>query len=134
MSGVFDRLNKKLELEKKEGGISPLDLAELPPKLRNIMRMMLREVDMYHADLVEAVEDMPNDMRLDARELDQALQVLVEQGWLIRRGEGDKLNYQVNLRRKPGSKLAQGIWSILDTKIKQEPDTQDTKPDEPPTG
>ncbi len=38
MSGIFDRLQKRMEVEAQEGGISPLDLAALPPLLRKIMR------------------------------------------------------------------------------------------------
>ena len=52
-------------------------------------------------------------------ELDEALLTLTRQMWLIRRGEGEQVNYQVNLRRKAGSKLAQGIWGSLDSKINQ---------------
>ena len=46
MPGVFDRLDKEIKDKQKEGGITPLDLAELPPALRKIMRLMLRELQM----------------------------------------------------------------------------------------
>jgi hypothetical protein len=48
MPGVFDRLNKEIENKQQEGGITPLDLAELPPALRKIMRLMLRELQMNY--------------------------------------------------------------------------------------
>lgn len=44
MPGLFDRLDKEIKDRQKEGGISPLDLAGLPPALRRIMRVMLREL------------------------------------------------------------------------------------------
>ena len=37
MPGVFDRLNKEIQDKQKEGGITPLDLAGLPPALRKII-------------------------------------------------------------------------------------------------
>jgi len=45
------------------------------------------------------------------------LDTLTKQSWLISRGEGDSLNYQVNLRRKSGSSLAKSFWTQLDDRI-----------------
>src|SRR5436190_1720073 len=116
MSGVFDRLNSKLEARAMEGGISALDLKDLPPGLRKVMRLMLREVEMGYPAICEAMETMPEAERLNRSELDQALEQLSKQGWLIKLGE-ERITYKVNLRRKAGSTLAQGIWNALDKKI-----------------
>jgi hypothetical protein len=121
MPGVFDRLNKEIENKQQEGGITPLDLAGLPPALRKIMRLMLRELQMNLPALRETVESMPEKERLTRDELQNALSTLTEQAWLIRIGEGDKAIYKVNLRRKSGSTLAAGIWSSLDAKLKDKP-------------
>lgn len=117
MSSIFERLQKKLELEKKSEGISPLEIASLPPNLRKLMRLMTREVQIFYTDLVRKVAEMPERDRLSIPELDQALKELSRAGWLIERGEGERVNYQVNFRRKAGSKIAQGIWGSLDAKI-----------------
>ncbi len=127
MPGVFDRLQKALDLDKREEGISPLDIASLPPNLRKIMRLMVREVQMSYLELCQAVEEMPEESRLSQPELDAALRELTVQGWLIKRGEGERLSYQVNLRRRPPSKIAQGIWSMLDDRIGKTKEEQ--KPD-----
>ncbi len=119
MSGVFDRLQKKLQVDKHEEGISALALADLPPNLRKLMRLMLREVEMFYQDLCTAVSEMPEASRLSQKELDEALETLTQQFWLIRRGEGERVRYQVNLRRKAGSKIAQGLWANLNTRIAQ---------------
>ena len=124
MPGVFDRLQKAMDLAKHEEGISPLDIASLPPNLRKIMRLMVREVQMSYVELCQAVAEMPEENRINQPDLDAALRELTVQGWLIRRGEGERVSYQVNLRRRPPSKIAQGIWSILDDRIgktKEEP-------------
>lgn len=114
---VFDRLQKILDVQKQEEGISAGDIAQLPPALRKIMRLMLREIEMTYTAICAAMESMPEADRLNRAELDQALENLTGQNWLIRRGEGEGLNYTVNLRRKPGSGLGQNFWTALDTKI-----------------
>ncbi len=123
MSGIFDRLQHKLEVQKREQGISAIELADLPSNLRRIMRMMLRELAMKYPDIVKAIDALPEAQRLTRPELDQALDMLVEQNWLARAGEGDMMTYRVNLRRKSGSSLDKDIWSALDSRITTSKDT-----------
>jgi hypothetical protein len=128
MPGVFDRLQNQIEDKQKEGGITALDLADLPPALRKIMRLMLRELQMPYPRLLETMQKLPEKERMEPADLDHALKVLTEQGWLIRIGQGPRAIYKVNLRRKAGSTLAQGIWSTLDEKLKDNP--RPAEPDE----
>lgn len=127
MSGVFDRLKERMDLDNREEGISPLDLAALPPLLRRIMRYMLREYEMFYTEICEWADELPEAERPTRAELDKALDALSRQFWLIKRGEGARIRYQANLRRKAGSKLAQGVWNVLDTKI-----TAQIQKNEPP--
>jgi len=123
MSGVFDRLQKQINDKQKEGGITALDLADLPPALRKIMRLMLRQVQMNYPQLCEAMEKMPEGERMSQSDLDEALKTLSQQSWLIQIGEGERAIYKVNLRRKAGSNIASGIWQSLDAKLKDKPDS-----------
>ncbi|MBK6791499.1 MAG: hypothetical protein IPG80_02955 [Anaerolineales bacterium] len=123
MPGLFDRLDKEIKESQKDGGISPLDIAKLPPSLRKIMRVMLRELQMSYPRMCEVMDTMPEQDRLTRTELDSALSNLTEQFWLTRIGEREKAIYKVNLRRKEGSTLAAGIWSSLDSKLKRKPPT-----------
>jgi hypothetical protein len=116
---IFDRLQKKLDIQKQEEGISAGDIADLPPVLRKIMRLMLREVELTYSAICTAVDAMPGPEQLSRADLDQALDTLTRQNWLIRRGEGDHINYTVNLRRKAGSQLGLNFWNSLDEKIAQ---------------
>ena len=117
MSGIFDRLQKKMDVESQKDGISPLDLATLSPLLRKIMRYMLREYELMYSEICQWATELPEGERPSQAELDQALETLSKQFWLIKRGEGERVRYQANLRRKAGSKLAQGAWNALDAKI-----------------
>ena len=114
---VFDRLKQQLDIQKREQGISALDIADLPPNLRKIMRMMLREVVLKYTELVTAVEAMPPANRMSQAELDAALKTLVQQNWLVRYGSGELMSFKVNLRRRAGSQLGQDIWSALGDRI-----------------
>jgi hypothetical protein len=120
MPGVFDRLQRQIEDKKQEGGITALDLADLPPALRKIMRLMLRQLEMTYPQLVEAMSNMPDSEKLTQADLDEALNTLSKQFWLMRFGEGSRATYKVNLRRKAGSSLSTNIWATLDAKISGE--------------
>lgn len=130
MSGIFDRLQKKLEAEAQNDGISPLDLAELPPLLRKLMRYLLREFELFYTEICQWARELPEAERPTQADLDQALEILSKQFWLIKRGEGERVRYQVNLRRRAGNKLAQGVWNVLDTKITGEKDNSKEQPQE----
>lgn len=119
MPGIFDRLQNEIENKQKEGGISALDLADLPPALRKIMRLMLRELRLSYPQLTETIASLPDEEQIPLPKLDEALEVLSRQSWLIRIGTGDKAIYKVNLRRKAGSTIATGVWNTLETKLKK---------------
>jgi len=123
MNGIFERLQKQIDDKHKEGGISVLDLADLPPALRKIMRLMLKQLQMNYSQLCQAMEAMPADEQLTRTELNTALNELSDQAWLIQIGKGENAIYKVNLRRKAGSKLGESIWQNLDAKLKDRPGT-----------
>jgi hypothetical protein len=114
---IFDRLQNKIDVAKREEGISAIELTDLPPNLRKVMRLMLREVAMKRTEIDAAIEAMPPANRLAPQELSEALDKLVEQNWLSRYGSDDMTTYRVNLRRRAGSKLSTDIWGALDGKI-----------------
>jgi predicted transcriptional regulator len=117
MAGVFDRLQNKIEDKKDEGGITALDLVDLSPSLRSIMRLMLRRLKMTYPEVCAAVDSMPEKQRMSHDEVKLALNTLTKQFWLIRLGEGDSAIYKVNLRAKAGSTLKTNIWASLGTKL-----------------
>ena len=121
MTGIFDRLQKQIDDKHKSGGITVLDLVDLPPALRKIMKLMLRKLQLSYSQLRQVMDEMPENERLTHSELDETLKKLSEQAWLIQIGEGERAIYKVNLRRKTGSALGESIWQNLDTKLKDNP-------------
>ena len=126
---IFDRLQRQLDIQKREQGISALELMDLPPNLRRIMKLMLREVVIKYIHLTQAVAAFPEANRMTTAELDAGLQTLVEQNWLIACGDGEFLSYRVNLRRKAGSALDQDIWAALNARIAKSAETKPSKED-----
>ena len=121
MDGIFDRLQKQIDEKSKKEGMTLLDLADLPPALRKIMRVMLRQLQMSYPQLCEVVDQMPKSEWMTRVQLDETLKKLVEQAWLIQIGTGERAIYKVNLRRKAGSQLGENIWNSLESKLKDNP-------------
>jgi hypothetical protein len=120
MSGVFDRLNNKLGGDQSDsGGISPIELAKLPPVQRMLMRLLLRELEMTEVAVRAAVSEQPADKRPSNADLEEALKELAREGWVIKMGEGAVITYKANIRRKAPSTLAKSLWSALDSKIEE---------------
>jgi predicted transcriptional regulator len=115
MESIYDRLNKRLKVDKREGGISPLEIAELPPPLRRVMRLMLRENSLTVAQMAEVV---CVDNQMTRPELEQALDELTRQSWLLRNGSGESAQYEVNLRRRTSAMT--GIWATLNERIQEQ--------------
>lgn len=119
MGSLFDKLQNELDDREEEGGITALDLVDLPPPLRKLMRILLREVEASRGDLEKKIQEMKEADRLSAKELKISLEALVKQSWLIALGEGENIRYKVNLRRKRGSDLAESIWNSLEDRIEE---------------
>jgi hypothetical protein len=106
MGGLPDRLQGQSDDPEREGGLSALDLAELPAVQRKIMRLMLRQVEMTYAELCRAAEAMPEAERLSRAELDEGLETLNGRHWLNRIEGPEHVSYKVNFRRKASRTLA----------------------------
>ena len=133
MGGLFDKLQNQIENRSQEGGISAIDIASLPPTLRKIMRLMLRENEMTYTAIREAVEAMPEADRLSQSDLSDALNALTAESWLIRLGQDETITYRVNLRRKAGSGLGGAIWARLESRLEQnKTSAQGQEPDSSP--
>ncbi|GIV97447.1 MAG: hypothetical protein KatS3mg057_2104 [Herpetosiphonaceae bacterium] len=94
-------------------GITALDLLELPPILRSIVRLMLRKGEMTLLELHQAAANLAAPDSIDQAEIDKALNTLCQQNWLVRFGEGQNSSYKVNIRKKIGRPGK--IWDSLDS-------------------
>lgn len=131
MSTIYDRLKQKLQVQHRKGGISPLELAELPPRLKKVMRLLIRELEMNYPDLCQAIAEMPAADQLSTEELDEALDTLTRQNWLKRDYDRGIPQYKVNLRRKAGSALPPGVWTNLNNHLSQQTKPENSEQNQP---
>jgi len=131
---ALDKLQNSSELpDQDSGGIKASYLLELPPEQRRIMRLLLRHAEMTAADLRKALDALPEDEQLTSDQMDKAIQILIEQTWLIRLEANEIVSYKANFqrkvesaleksppRRRSASPVARGIWDALEAKDKNE--------------
>lgn len=125
MSGLFDRLQQEVDKARANRGMGPADLLTLPLPQRRVMRLLLREVQMSYPEIITAVSHLPPAQYLTIAELDDSLTQLTQNGWLIRMGQDELITYRVDLRRKPGSKIASGMWNTLEKRLKEQQNKQE---------
>ncbi len=113
MTGLYDRLNQKLDAEDRPAGITTMDIIDLPGDQRSIMLALLRDPrgadGIAYDELAERFEHKTPDLPGTLRELSQ-------RGWLIEMGEAPALYYRINLRAKRGIEGA-GLWSALNDRL-----------------
>lgn len=116
MAGLFDRLKEELgDDDENVGGITPLEIANLPEVERKLMQWMLRfrkasSEGVTAKSIAENYDDTPPN-------LSEVLHDLTRNGWLIDMGESPNVRYRINLRRKRGSTLGFGLWTILGDRL-----------------
>jgi hypothetical protein len=114
MPGIFQRLQAQLG-DDDHGGITPLEIADLPDGQRRILLWMLRD----RAAAADGIgvnglrERMPN----PPDDCAAVFNVLAQDGWVIALGEEPNVRYKVNLRRKRGGTTGFGLWSLLNDRI-----------------
>jgi hypothetical protein len=117
MPGLFDRLQSHIDKE-DPGGITPLDITDLPESQRRIMLLMLRDQTSTAAGITQ--DSLRAKLGAEIPELAVILKELAKNGWLIVSGDEPSLRYKVNLRRKRGSNAGFGLWSILSDHISRD--------------
>jgi hypothetical protein len=131
---VSDQLQTAAELSDKDGnGIKASYLLDLPPEQRRFMRLLLRHAELTLPDLHKALDALPEGERLTPEETDKAINVLIEQDWLIRLEANDVVSYKANFQRKTASgsekpaprrrganPVVRGVWEALEAKAKNE--------------
>jgi hypothetical protein len=105
---IFDDAGAKCPPE--DGGISPLDLADLPPDEKKVMLTLLRDQGKSPEGVTAAALRMS--VGGDVADFDTTLAALHQDGWLVVTGEADSARYRIAFRPKRG-KGAYSLWSVL---------------------
>lgn len=132
MGSFFDKLQDEMGKrdEETKKGFSPLDLVDLDPPLRKLMRMMIRKTKLTYLEIIDVVKGEDDDF--DQEDLNNTLANLVKRDWLIQLGEGERSTYKVNLGRRRASGLDESVWSSINKKIEERIQEQTEKKSEDP--
>lgn len=114
MPSLYDHLNAELGGD-EPGGITPLEITDLPADQRIIMLALLRDQAAQDSGVLDAALRAKVTARVS--DFDAALAVLVHEGWLIVSGEAPQVFYRVNFRPKRGSNARVGLWTVLNDRI-----------------
>jgi hypothetical protein len=102
----------------RTGGVTAVDLLDLPPALNQILRVLLLDRSMTASKLRDALAELPDSLWQDTTDLPMALDVLVDQQWLLRTPDGDSKepepSYRINLRAKARHSAATGGWEAFE--------------------
>lgn len=108
-----DELEKELRFRspprvspRQGGGISPLDLLELPPDLRQVMNLLVREGTCTVVQVAAHLE-------MGAGEAFYLLDTLVARGHVRRRGQGDQALFEPILGHSGRPGLSSRLWDKL---------------------
>ena len=116
MGSFFDKLENEMEKreETAKKGFSPLDLADLDPPLRKLMKIMIRKAKLKYPEIIEVMKENED---FSQEKVDNTLEELVKLDWLIHFGEGESSTYKVNLGRRKASGLGGSVWAAIDKKL-----------------
>ena len=113
MAGLFDRLQDEIDSREKPGGLSPIDLLDLPPTLASVIQKIIRKNGMKLEEIATALDQSPE-------ETQRALDELVDQGYVRQVEVKQELWYKARFGRKADKTLHQSVWSALDGLIEEE--------------
>ncbi len=109
--GLFDRLQKEIEIHEKGGGVTVADVLMLPPPLRKIMNLVMRLRVISPEELAEATGQ-------GEEELAQNLASLVEKGYLLEIDVSGERKYKVIFSRKRGRHVPLNVWDTLGERLR----------------
>ena len=88
------------ESDRSEEGLSILDLASLSAAQLQVMRIILRDIEVSYESLCASIDKLPAAEGLSRAALDDTLQDLVEKEWLLILDADPAKVFKANLRRK----------------------------------
>jgi len=113
MAGLFDRLQDEINSREQPGGLSPIDLLDLPPTLASVIQKIIRKNGMKLEEIATALDQSPEETQ---RVLDQ----LVDKSYIRRVEVKHELWYKAYFGRKADKTLHRSVWSALDGLVGKE--------------
>ncbi len=112
MAGLFNRLQDEIEA-RDSGGLSPIDLLDMPQTLANIINKIIRSNGIR-------LEDMAEELGQPVEDTKTTLDELVEKGYVRRIEVRGEIWYKAQFGRKADKVLSSSIWAALDVFVEEE--------------
>jgi hypothetical protein len=113
MGSLFDRLQGEIEDREQPGGLSPIDLLDMPPALAAVVKQIVRRNGMKLTEISESLGESLENTR-------QTLNELIQKGY-VRQVEvkGDSW-YKAHFAQKRNRTVSQTLWTALDGIVEQD--------------
>ncbi len=108
--GLFDRLQSEMETRQRVEGITPMDLLDVSPDLRNVIHHIARRGEMNLTEIVFELDLRPSEARA-------LLETLVEKGYLRAFEVQGEQRYKTFFTRRRGRELPLNIWETLGSRL-----------------
>jgi len=118
MAGLFDRLQDEINSREQPGGLSPVDLLDMPPTMASIIKKIIRKNGMKLSEIAAALNKNPE-------ETQQALDELVAKGFIRRVEVKQEYWYKAHFGRKADKTLNQSVWAALDKVVEEEQEKEE---------
>jgi hypothetical protein len=112
MAGLFDRLRDEIEAREQQGGLSPLDLLDMPEALAGVVNHIIRNNGMKLEDIAGRLDQSLEKTRA-------VLAELVQKGYVRQIQVKEETWYKAHFSRKADKTLSLGIWSALEGLFEQ---------------
>ncbi len=113
MAGLFNRLQDEIDARDEPGGLSPIDLLDMPKALATVINQIIRKNGIK-------LEDIAAELNQSSADTKATLDELVEKGYVRRVEVRDQIWYKAHFGRKADKVLSSSIWSSLDDVVEEE--------------
>lgn len=107
MSDLFNRLQDEIDSQDKPGGLSPVDLLDLPDEVAKIIRTIIRRNGMKLTDVAATLEKSEEETR-------QTLDELVQKGFVREVQVKNEIWYKARFAQKRNRTVSSSLWQALD--------------------
>jgi len=119
MSDLFNRLQDEIDAQDQPGGLSPIDLLDLPSAISRIIKDMIRRNGMKLTEIAKSLEKSP-------QEAQRMLDELLQKGYLRQVKVKEEIWYKVRFAQKRNRTVSSSLWKALDEVVESDEDKNPT--------
>lgn len=115
MSSLFQRLQDELDSQDQPGGLSPVDLLNLPDELARVVKKLVRRNGLKLAEIADMLDKT-------LEETQKTLDELVQKGYVRQVEVKEEIWYKVRFAQKRNRTVSSSLWAALDEVVEPKDD------------